>query len=67
MSINKIALIGATGNLGPAILGALFGSDYEVTVLSRKGRTSTESLASHPKQRIVKVDFAPTNRVGVSV
>ena len=57
MSISKIALVGATGNIGPAILKALLDGGYEVTILSREGSTSTDSLASHPQQRIVKVNF----------
>lgn len=56
-AITKAALIGATGNLGPAILKALLGADLEVIVLSREGSTSTDSLASHPKQTIIKADF----------
>ena len=57
MSFNKIALVGATGNLGPSILKALLDAGYEVTILSREGSTSTDSLASHPNQKIAKVNF----------
>ena len=56
-AITKVALIGATGNLGPAILKALLENNFEVTVLSREGSTSTDSLSSHPNQKIVKVNF----------
>jgi len=64
MSINKIALIGATGNLGPAILKALLDDGgYEVTILSREGSTSTDSLASHPRQKIAKVNFEDVNSI----
>ena len=63
MSINKVALIGATGNLGPAILKALLDADYEVTILSREGSTSTDSLASHPKQKIEKVNFEDVDSI----
>jgi len=56
MSI-KVALAGATGNLGPAILKALLEAGFEVTILSRKDSASTDSLPSHPKQKIVKVDY----------
>ena len=63
MSINKIALVGATGNLGPAILKGLLDGGYEVTVLSREGSTSTDSLVSHPKQKIVKVNFEDVNSI----
>ena len=64
MSINKIALIGATGNLGPAILEGLLDGGYEVTVLSREGSTSTDSLASsHPRQKITKVNFESVDSI----
>lgn len=63
MSINKVALVGATGNLGPAILKALLDADFEVTILSREGSTSTDSLASHPKQKICKVNFDNTDSI----
>lgn len=35
-SINKVALAGATGNLGPAILDALLSANFQVTVLTRQ-------------------------------
>jgi len=38
--INKVALIGANGNLGPHILSALLAAKFTVTVLSRKSSTS---------------------------
>ena len=57
MSINKIALVGATGNLGPAILKALLDGGFEVTILSREDSTSTDSLPSHLRQKIAKVNF----------
>ena len=63
MSINKIALVGATGNIGPAILKALLDDGYEVTILSREGSTSTDSLASHPRQKIAKVNFEDVNSI----
>ena len=63
MSINKIALVGAAGNIGPAILKALLDDGYEVTILSREGSTSTDSLASHPRQKITKVNFEDVNSI----
>jgi putative NADH-flavin reductase len=58
MSFTKIGLVGATGNLGPAILKALLDDgSFDVTVLSREDSSSTDSLAKHPRQRIVKVNF----------
>ncbi|ETN43586.1 uncharacterized protein HMPREF1541_02745 [Cyphellophora europaea CBS 101466] len=62
MSITKIALIGATGNIGHPILQALLNDgSYEVTILSRQGSTSTDSLPTHPRQKITKVDFDDLN------
>lgn len=57
MSINKVALIGATGNIGAPIHKALLDAGFEVTVVSREGSTSTDSLPSQPNQKIVKADF----------
>ncbi|KAJ9650430.1 hypothetical protein H2198_010272, partial [Neophaeococcomyces mojaviensis] len=53
----KVALAGATGKLGPAILKALLDAGFQVTILSRKGSNSTDSLPEHPNQRITKVDY----------
>jgi len=63
MSLSKIALVGATGNLGPAILKALLDASYEVTILSREGSTSTDSIGSHPNQKIAKVNFGDVNSI----
>lgn len=43
-AIRKVALAGATGNLGPAILEQLIAADFQVTILTRQG--STHSLPS---------------------
>ncbi|KAI1337667.1 NAD(P)-binding protein [Xylariaceae sp. FL0016] len=40
-SITKVALAGATGNLGPAILNALLDAEFQVTVLTRQGSSHT--------------------------
>lgn len=53
----KVALAGATGNLGPAILKALLEAGFEVTILSRKGSNTTDSLPAHSNQKIIKVDY----------
>lgn len=63
MSLNKVGLIGATGNIGVVILKALLDGGFEVTILSREGSTSTDSLASHPKQKIVKVNFEDVSSI----
>ena len=54
----KVALAGATGNLGPALLKALLDAGFEVTILSRKDSTTVDSLPAHPAQKIVKVDYS---------
>jgi uncharacterized protein YbjT (DUF2867 family) len=54
MSYEKIAIAGATGNLGPAIVNGLVDAGFEVTVLSQSGKTS--SLPSSVKT--VKVDYS---------
>ena len=38
-AINKVALAGATGNLGPSILKELLNAGFQVTVLTREGST----------------------------
>lgn len=52
----RIALAGATGNLGGPILEALLGADFDVTVLSRIGGNSGR-LKPHPNLTIKEVDF----------
>ena len=54
MSYQKIAIAGATGNLGPTIVKGLVNAGFEVTVLSQSGNTS--SLPSTVKT--VKVDYS---------
>ena len=53
----KVALAGATGNLGSVILKELLDAGFEVTVLSRKDSKSVDSIPAHPNQKIVKVDY----------
>ncbi|KAI9042675.1 aromatic alcohol reductase [Aspergillus affinis] len=52
----RIALAGATGNLGRPILEALLDANYNVTVLSRIGGNSSR-LKPHPSLVIKEVDF----------
>lgn len=54
MSYQKIAVSGATGNLGPSIVKGLVDAGFEVTVLSQSGNTS--GLPSTVKT--VKVDYS---------
>ncbi|KAF2810515.1 isoflavone reductase [Mytilinidion resinicola] len=52
-SIKNVILVGAGGNLGPAILEQLIASPLNVTVLSRKESTST-----FPSEvKVIKVDY----------
>lgn len=55
--IKKVALAGATGNLGPHILSNLLHAGFEVVVLSRKGSKSTDDLRSHPSLTVALVDY----------
>ncbi|KAL2122407.1 hypothetical protein VTJ04DRAFT_2862 [Mycothermus thermophilus] len=59
--ITKIALAGATGNLGPSILQALLSASFQVTVLTRASNdrnptTTTSSLP--PTFRVIPVDYS---------
>ncbi|KAL4905042.1 hypothetical protein BDW74DRAFT_18531 [Aspergillus multicolor] len=60
MSSPRIALAGATGNLGKPILRALLDANYTVTVLSRIGGNSAK-LQTHPNLTIKEVDFTSTD------
>ncbi|TVY25550.1 Isoflavone reductase-like protein [Lachnellula hyalina] len=59
MSPIKVALAGATGNLGVSVLEALLGANLHVTVLSRIHGNSSK-LAPHPRLTITEVDFSST-------
>ncbi|KAJ6024960.1 hypothetical protein N7540_005757 [Penicillium herquei] len=48
----KVALAGATGNLGPAVLAALINAGFEITVLTRSSNSSFDS-----KVKVVEVDY----------
>ncbi|KAI5920135.1 hypothetical protein F4810DRAFT_723844 [Camillea tinctor] len=54
-TISKVALAGATGNLGPVILKELVDAGFQVTVLTRKDSTSDKSLP--PSVTAVAVDY----------
>lgn len=41
MSLKKVIIIGAAGNLGPSILKAFLNSSFDTSVLSREGSSST--------------------------
>ncbi|CAI7596251.1 unnamed protein product [Penicillium manginii] len=53
MAISKVAIAGATGNVGPAILNALLTAGFEVTVLSR---SSSHKL--DPRVKLQEVDYS---------
>ncbi|KAI5210222.1 NAD(P)-binding protein [Aureobasidium subglaciale] len=59
MAFTKVAIAGATGNLGPHIVRELVNQGFEVTVLSASGNTS--SLPSEVKT--IKVDFSSRDSV----
>ncbi|GJC87457.1 bifunctional pinoresinol-lariciresinol reductase [Colletotrichum liriopes] len=56
MPSTRIALAGATGNLGTPILKALLDAHLSVTVLSRRGGNASK-LTHHPNLDIKEVDF----------
>ncbi|KAG2162426.1 hypothetical protein VTO58DRAFT_106085 [Aureobasidium pullulans] len=59
MAFKKVAIAGATGNLGPSIVNELVNQGFEVTVLSSSGKTS--GLPSAIK--VVKVDYSSQDSV----
>ena len=54
MVYQKIAIAGATGNLGPTIVQALIDAGFDVTILSSSGNTSGLPVAA----KTVKVDYS---------
>ena len=53
-----VALAGATGNLGPAILKELLDASFQVRILSRTGSKSLASIKPHPAQTVKEVDYS---------
>lgn len=53
----KVAIAGATGNLGVPILDALLDANFPVTVLTRKGSSNASKLPSNPNITIKEVDY----------
>ncbi|KAI9897905.1 hypothetical protein N3K66_007761 [Trichothecium roseum] len=62
----KIALAGATGNLGRPVLQALLDADFQVLVLSRIGGSSSK-LQAHPNLLIAEVDFSSSEQMRPSL
>ena len=54
MSYQNIAIAGATGNLGPAIVQSLVDAGFNVTILSQSGKTNNLPSAA----KTVKVDYS---------
>ena len=52
-SYHRIALAGATGNLGPSILAALIDAGFDVTVLTR----SSSKANLPPSVKVAQVDY----------
>ena len=58
MSIKRVAILGADGKLGPAILHQLIGHGFEVTVLKRESSKSKDDYPSGVEVKRVQDDFA---------
>lgn len=58
MSIKRVALLGADGKLGPAIMHSLLASGLQVTVLKRESSKSKDSYPSGVQVTRVPDDFA---------
>lgn len=56
----KIALAGATGNLGVSVLNTLLEANLHVTVLSRIGGNSSR-IPPHPNLKTKELDFTSTS------
>lgn len=54
----KVAVAGATGNLGIPVVKALLAADYPVTALTRKASDSTSKLPKSPNLSVVEVDYS---------
>ncbi|KAL9107804.1 MAG: hypothetical protein Q9227_007319 [Pyrenula ochraceoflavens] len=55
-TVTKVALAGATGNLGPTILSALLSANFHVTVLTRS--TSNNPGTFPPNVAVTPVDYS---------
>jgi nucleoside-diphosphate-sugar epimerase len=60
MQVQRVALAGATGNLGLPILSALLKVGHTVIVLSRQTSTSSSKIPIHPNLKVAHVDFSST-------
>jgi putative NADH-flavin reductase len=65
MSLQKIALVGANGNLGTAMLNAFLSEGLKVTVLLRESSKSASKLPSSDKLQISRIpnDLEPLSKL----
>ncbi|RMZ88288.1 hypothetical protein DV736_g4473, partial [Chaetothyriales sp. CBS 134916] len=54
----RVAVAGATGNLGPHIVNALLAANYPITILTRHGSTNTSKIPNSANITIKEVDFS---------
>ncbi|KAH8817249.1 hypothetical protein F5884DRAFT_819023 [Xylogone sp. PMI_703] len=54
----KVAVAGATGDLGIPVVNALLAANYAVTALTRKGSSNTSKLPKNPNLSVVGVDYS---------
>ncbi|RMZ75214.1 hypothetical protein DV737_g5413, partial [Chaetothyriales sp. CBS 132003] len=54
----RVAVAGATGNLGPHIVDALVAANYPITILTRHGSTNASRLPKSDNITIKEVDFS---------
>jgi hypothetical protein len=66
ISLFSIALAGATGNLGPAILSALLAAGYPVTVLTRTSGNHSK-ITPHPNLTVKHVDFTSVSSLATAL
>lgn len=65
MSIKNVCLLGANGNVGPAVLNALVKDDFTVTVLKRASSKSSDDYPSGVKVEQVDDAFAVDDLVPI--
>ncbi|KAJ0298715.1 hypothetical protein COL516b_009800 [Colletotrichum fioriniae] len=61
MSLKKVTLVGASGNVGAAVLPELLKSDLDLTILSREG----SSAIFPPGAKVVKTDYSEDSLVKI--
>ncbi|KAL2878915.1 hypothetical protein SGCOL_005883 [Colletotrichum sp. CLE4] len=61
MSLKKVTLVGASGNVGTAVLPELLKSDLDLTILSREG----SSAIFPPGANVIKTDYSEDSLVKI--